>query len=200
VPRPDWSRPLPRPLIIPDVLTLETLADVRALVEKHLPAEYRSKFTWRQLAGLLKRAAEGQQDVAEVSTALRIVLQLEGVKCREWLAFRPSSVSSRYRSSPARLWSYYWPCCGRAGDGRSVAFHRHGWPKGADALLPCANHNGRHSSMSMSQTSPAGEGRLIYLRARSPSDCRQYRQAAWVLEATSVLQDGCHKRSPLRPG
>jgi hypothetical protein len=34
-------------------LTLETLADVRALVEKHLPAEYRSKFIWRQLAGLL---------------------------------------------------------------------------------------------------------------------------------------------------
>jgi hypothetical protein len=61
---------LPRPIIIPDVLTLETLADVRTLVEKHLPAEYRSKFTWRQLAGLLKRAAEGQQDVAEVSTAL----------------------------------------------------------------------------------------------------------------------------------
>ena len=59
----------------------ETLADVRVLVEKHLPAEYRSKFTWRQPAGLLKRAAEGQQDVAEVSTALRIVLQLEGVKC-----------------------------------------------------------------------------------------------------------------------
>jgi hypothetical protein len=26
-----------------------TLADVRALVEKHLPAEYRAKFTWRQL-------------------------------------------------------------------------------------------------------------------------------------------------------
>ena len=55
---------------------------MRTLVEKHLPAEYRSKFTWRQLAGLLKRAAEGQQDVAEVSTALKIVLQLEGVTCR----------------------------------------------------------------------------------------------------------------------
>jgi hypothetical protein len=38
------------------VLTLETLADVRTLVEKHLPAEYRSKFTWRQFAGLLIRA------------------------------------------------------------------------------------------------------------------------------------------------
>jgi len=32
--------------------------------------------------GLLKRAAEGQQDVAEVSVALKIVLQLEGVTCR----------------------------------------------------------------------------------------------------------------------
>jgi hypothetical protein len=28
------------------------------------------------------RAAEGQKDVAEVSTALRIVLQLEGVTCQ----------------------------------------------------------------------------------------------------------------------
>jgi hypothetical protein len=42
------------------LVTLETLADVRTLVEKHLPAEYRSKFTWRKLAGLLKRVAEGQ--------------------------------------------------------------------------------------------------------------------------------------------
>ena len=57
-------------------------ADVRLLVVKHLPKEYRSKFTWRQLAGLLRRAAEGQQDVAEVSTALRIVLQLEGIRCQ----------------------------------------------------------------------------------------------------------------------
>jgi len=46
------------------------LAEVRSLLEKHLPAEYRSKFTWR------RRAAEGQQDEGEVSTAL----QLEGVK------------------------------------------------------------------------------------------------------------------------
>ena len=53
MPGPDWSRPLPRPLTIPDVLTLKTLADVRALVEKHPLAEYRSKFTWRQLARLL---------------------------------------------------------------------------------------------------------------------------------------------------
>jgi hypothetical protein len=51
---------LPRPIIIPDVIELQTLADVRILVEKHLPREYRSKFGWRQLAGLFQRAVEGQ--------------------------------------------------------------------------------------------------------------------------------------------
>ena len=34
---PDWSRRLPRPLTIPTVMKLSTLADVRDLVEKHLP-------------------------------------------------------------------------------------------------------------------------------------------------------------------
>jgi hypothetical protein len=39
LPAPNWSRPLPRPLTIPDILTLETLTEVRGLVQKHLPAE-----------------------------------------------------------------------------------------------------------------------------------------------------------------
>jgi len=52
---PNWSRPLPRPIIIPNVMELTTLADIRILVEKHLPKEYRAKFTWRQLAGALER-------------------------------------------------------------------------------------------------------------------------------------------------
>jgi hypothetical protein len=32
---------------------------------------------------LLRRAAEGQQDVAEVSTALQIVFKIEGVEYRQ---------------------------------------------------------------------------------------------------------------------
>jgi hypothetical protein len=51
---------LPRRIIIADVMELTTLADVGMLVE-NLPAEYRSKFTWRHLAGLLKRAAEASR-------------------------------------------------------------------------------------------------------------------------------------------
>jgi hypothetical protein len=82
LPAPNWSRPLPRPIIIPNVMKLDTLGDVRALVEKHLPAEYRTKFTWRQLAGMLRRAAEGKEEAAELSTALQIVLKIEGVEYR----------------------------------------------------------------------------------------------------------------------
>jgi hypothetical protein len=44
VPAPNWSQPLPRPIIIPEVMQLATLGDVLVLVEKHLPPEYRAKF------------------------------------------------------------------------------------------------------------------------------------------------------------
>jgi hypothetical protein len=70
VPRLNWSRPLPRTLIIPDVMTLRTLADVRDLIERHLPAEVREKSTWRHMASLLPAAAAGA-DTVDVSVALR---------------------------------------------------------------------------------------------------------------------------------
>jgi hypothetical protein len=56
LPRPNWSRPLPRPLKIPGIMDLVTLADVRALLG-HLPKETRAKDTWQHVEAELKRAA-----------------------------------------------------------------------------------------------------------------------------------------------
>jgi hypothetical protein len=39
---------LPRPLVIPDVMTIKTLADVRTLIG-HLPADRRTRPTWRHV-------------------------------------------------------------------------------------------------------------------------------------------------------
>jgi hypothetical protein len=58
------------PIFVPDLPELAMLADVRELIDKHLPKEYRAKFTWRQRAGLLKRAAHrGDQDRIAARTA-----------------------------------------------------------------------------------------------------------------------------------
>ena len=79
--RPDWSRRLPRPLQIPNVMKLTTLADARDLIEKHSPADYRQKNTWRYVAAQLAEAASGG-NVLDASIALRMVLMVEGVRCR----------------------------------------------------------------------------------------------------------------------
>jgi hypothetical protein len=81
MPRTNWSRPLPRPLVIPTVLTLTTLADVRELIEKHLPLAHREKATWRYVSNQLAKAARDGNTI-DVSVALQIALQLEGVRCR----------------------------------------------------------------------------------------------------------------------
>ncbi len=80
MPRPNWSRPLPRPLQIPDVMDLVTLADLRTLLG-HLPKQSREKSTWQHVTAELDKAAAGA-DTADVSVALQMVLSLEGVECR----------------------------------------------------------------------------------------------------------------------
>jgi hypothetical protein len=79
--RPNWSRPLTRPLKIPTVMTLKTLADIRELVERHLPAECRKRETWQQHVATQLNAAARSGDVNEAVIALRLVLQLERVPC-----------------------------------------------------------------------------------------------------------------------
>ena len=67
--RPNWPRPLPRPLKIPSVMTLKTLADVRTLMQ-HLPDGHRERSTWRHVAKQLAAAADGG-DINDVVAALR---------------------------------------------------------------------------------------------------------------------------------
>jgi hypothetical protein len=78
--RPDWSRPLPRPLVIPGVMTLKTLADVRSLLG-HLPKDVRARSTWQSVADQLDAAARGA-DTGDVAVALQLVLMLEKVEFR----------------------------------------------------------------------------------------------------------------------
>ena len=70
---------MPRPLIIPGVMKIVTLADVRELMEQHLPQHFRAKTTWRYVAAKLKQAAHGA-DTAEVAVPLAMVLVIEGVE------------------------------------------------------------------------------------------------------------------------
>jgi hypothetical protein len=69
LPRPDWSRTLPRPLTAPTVMKLSTLADVRNLVDKHLPEQYRRKPTWWHVSTEIAKALRVVAAGAEVLSA-----------------------------------------------------------------------------------------------------------------------------------
>jgi hypothetical protein len=78
--RANSSRTLPQPLLIPDVMILATLSDVRELM-RHLPADRRARSTWRRVAADIEVAASGG-DIEGAVIALRMVLMIEGVECR----------------------------------------------------------------------------------------------------------------------
>jgi hypothetical protein len=61
-------------------MTLTTLADIRELVERQLPAECRERDTWRHVAAQMNAAAQGG-DINDAMIELRLVLQLERVPC-----------------------------------------------------------------------------------------------------------------------
>jgi hypothetical protein len=78
--RPAWSTPLPRPITIPQVMTLTTLADVRKLIGQ-VPKERRQLSTWQHVEKTLLECAAGD-DPVNISVALQIVLQGERVPYR----------------------------------------------------------------------------------------------------------------------
>jgi hypothetical protein len=70
----------PQPLVIPGLMTLATLADMRTLLD-HLSAGHREKAIWRHVADRLDEAARGAP-VVEVFALLRTVLAMEGIANR----------------------------------------------------------------------------------------------------------------------
>lgn len=76
--RPDWSRKLPRPIVIPDIMTMTTLADVRELVDRLLPDGHRKRQTWQHVARCLAAAALGGE-IEDCAASLRLALSIERV-------------------------------------------------------------------------------------------------------------------------
>ncbi len=80
LPRPNWSRPLPRLLVVSGVMTVATLNDARVLIERHLPTDTRVKEMWRYVSTELRETARGN-DTEKFSSHLQMALSLEGL---EW--------------------------------------------------------------------------------------------------------------------
>jgi hypothetical protein len=70
---------LPQALVIPKVMTLRTLADVRKLLG-HLPADRRKLSRWQGVADDLRTAALGGS-ITRLEAGLRLVLFMERVTC-----------------------------------------------------------------------------------------------------------------------
>ena len=80
--RPNWSRALPRPLVILDdgkeFLRLTTLTDLRDFI-KRLPKDRQHFDTWQVVKQRLDAAALGDS-IDDLLISLQMVLSLEGVE------------------------------------------------------------------------------------------------------------------------
>jgi hypothetical protein len=77
---PKQTLPISQPALPVTWSAMTTLADIRELVERHLPAECRERETWLHVAAQ-PNAAAGGGNIDEAVIALRLVLQLERVPC-----------------------------------------------------------------------------------------------------------------------
>jgi transcriptional regulator with XRE-family HTH domain len=78
--KPDWSRRLPRPIVIPRVMKIATLADARDLIERHLPDHFRRKATWLYAAGQVELAARGGKVTARAKELIAEELALRHLR------------------------------------------------------------------------------------------------------------------------
>jgi hypothetical protein len=67
-------------MLVAGIIKLSTLVDVRELLDRHLPSEFKDSATWRYVTGELEKAAGGAE-TEDIAVALRMVLSLEGVTC-----------------------------------------------------------------------------------------------------------------------
>jgi hypothetical protein len=79
VSRPNWSRPLPKLLIISGVMTAATLNDVRVMIERYLPVGSRANEMWRYVSNEIREAALGS-DILKFSSILEMALSIEGLE------------------------------------------------------------------------------------------------------------------------
>jgi hypothetical protein len=78
--RPNWSRPLPKLLIVSGVMTVATLNDARVMIERRVPGASRANEMWRYVWNQIREAALGG-DMAEFCSVLEMALSIEGL---EW--------------------------------------------------------------------------------------------------------------------
>ena len=79
----NWRRPLPRPIVIPRIMTLETARGrASARASAFAGASTVVKQTWQRVASIATAAARGQLPADDVAVAPKMVLSMEGISCR----------------------------------------------------------------------------------------------------------------------
>ena len=71
-----WSRPLHKPVKLPDGMTLRTLAEAGAYI-LDLPEEIKQRHSWQRATNLLMRAASGAASVEDATVQIEYALFME---------------------------------------------------------------------------------------------------------------------------
>jgi hypothetical protein len=91
-PASGWSRPLARPVTLPNGSAFVTLADVRTFLFKRLNTHRLESPNWRRVTALLLSAARSDEvDVADVTIALEMAASMDDGPPKSELKSEPES-------------------------------------------------------------------------------------------------------------